>query len=176
MEIEVWKPIEGYEDRYEISNLGRVKSLERRIRIANGSGTSVHEVNKFMTSYEQKQKLMKGQALNIIQRGEYYVPNIVAPKQEKIVLNKYGRMRLKYLKEHQKANYTIMLMDGTLNAHLKEIQETAQTRVEQIINQLKEKSDLTEDMKNINMLYWVGTMNSIKAQAEEIVFSELIYI
>ena len=32
----------------------------------------------------QKQKLMKGQALNIIQRGEYYVPNIVAPKQEKI--------------------------------------------------------------------------------------------
>ena len=67
-------------------------------------------------------------------------------------------------------------MDGTLNAHLKEIQETAQTRVEQIINQLKEKSDLTEDMKNINMLYWVGTMNSIKAQAEEIVFSELIYI
>ena len=108
--------------------------------------------------------------------GEYYVTNIVAPKQEKIVLNKYGRMRLKYLKEHQKANYTIMLMDGTLNAHLKEIQETAQTRVEQIINQLKEKSDLTEDMKNINMLYWVGTMNSIKAQAEEIVFSELIYI
>ena len=85
-------------------------------------------------------------------------------------------MRLKYLKEHQKANYTIMLMDGTLNAHLKEIQETAQTREEQIINQLKEKSDLTEDMKNINMLYWVGTMNSIKAQAEEIVFSELIYI
>lgn len=108
--------------------------------------------------------------------GEYYVPNIVAPKQEKIVLNKYGRIRLKYLKEHKKANYTIMLMDGTLNAHLKEIQETAQTRVEQIINQLKEKSDLTEDMKNINMLYWVGTMNSIKAQAEEIVFSELIYI
>ena len=85
-------------------------------------------------------------------------------------------MRLKYLKEHQKANYTIILMDGTLNAHLKEIQETAQTRAEQIINQLKEKSDLTEDMKNINMLYWVGTMNSIKAQAEEIVFSELIYI
>lgn len=36
MEIEVWKPIEGYEDRYEISNLGRVRSLERRIRISNG--------------------------------------------------------------------------------------------------------------------------------------------
>ena len=107
--------------------------------------------------------------------GDYYIPNIVAPKQEKIVLNKYGKMRLKYLKEYRKADYTIMLINGTLNTHLKEIQETAQTRVEQIIDQLKEKSNLTEDMKNTDVLYWVGTMNSIKAQAEEIVFKELIY-
>lgn len=106
---------------------------------------------------------------------EYYIPNIVTPKQEKIVLNKYGRMRLNYLKEHKKADYTIMLMDGTLYTHLKEIQETADTRVQQIISELKSKSDLTQDMKNTNVLYWVGTMNSIKAQAEEIVFSELIY-
>ena len=109
-------------------------------------------------------------------KGDYYIPNIVAPKQEKIVLNKYGRMRLKYLKEYRKADYTIMLINGTLNTHLKEIQETAQTRAEQIINQLKEKSDLTEDMKNTDVLYWVGTMNSIKSQAEEIVFNELIYV
>ena len=108
--------------------------------------------------------------------GDYYIPNIVAPKQEKITLNKYGRMRLKYLKENKKADYTIMLMEGTLNTHLKEIQETADNRVQQIISQLKAKSDLTEDMKNTDMLYWVGTMNSIKAQAEEIVFSELIYV
>ena len=98
------------------------------------------------------------------------------PKQEKIVLNKYGRMILKYLKEHKKADYTIMLMDGTLNTHLKEIQETADNRVQQIASELKVKSNLTEDMKNTDMLYWVGTMNSIKAQAEEIVFSELIFI
>ena len=85
-------------------------------------------------------------------------------------------MRLKYLKEHKKADYTIMLINGTLNTHLKEIQETTQTRVNQIIDQLKEKSDLTENMKNTDILYWVGTMNSIKAQAEEIVFNELIYV
>ena len=108
--------------------------------------------------------------------GDYYIPNIVAPKQEKVILNKYGRMRLKYLKEHKKADYTIMLMDGTLNTHLKELQETADNRVQQIISELKLKNDLTEAMKNTDMLYWVGTMNSIKAQAEEIVFSELIYI
>jgi hypothetical protein len=104
--------------------------------------------------------------------GDYYIPNLVMPKQEKITLNKYGN----YLKEYKKADYTIMLMNGTLNTHVKEIQETADNRAQQIISELKVKSDLTEDMKNTDMFYWVGTMNSIKAQAEEIVFSELIYI
>ena len=108
--------------------------------------------------------------------GDYYIPNLALPKQEKVTLNKYGRMRLKYLKENKKAEYSIMLMDGTLTKHLKEIQETAQKRVNQIINQLKEKSDLTEDMKDTDILYWVGTMNAIKNQAEEIVISELIYV
>lgn len=67
-------------------------------------------------------------------------------------------------------------MNGTLNAHLKKLEETANNRVQQIIYELKAKSALAEDMKNTDVLYWVGTMNSIKAQAEKIVFSELIYI
>ena len=108
--------------------------------------------------------------------GDYYIPNLEMPKQEKITLNKYGRMRLKYLKEHKKADYTIMLMGGTLNTHLRELQETADSRVQHIISELKTKSNLTENMKNTDMLYWVGTMNTIKTQAEEIVFSELIYV
>ena len=108
--------------------------------------------------------------------GDYYIPNLIMPKQEKITLNKYGRMRLNYLKEHKKAEYSIMLLEGTLNTHLKEIQETATTRVEQIIKLLKEKSNLTEVMKNTDVLYWVGTMNFIKAQAEEIIYKELIYV
>ena len=98
--------------------------------------------------------------------GDYYITNLVLPKQEKVTLNKYGRMRLKYLKENKKAEYSIMLMDGTLNKHLKEIQETSQKRLNQIIYQLKEKSDLTEDLKDTDILYWVGTMNAIKNQAE----------
>ena len=108
--------------------------------------------------------------------GDYYIPNLTLPKQEKIILNKYGRMRLNYLKEHKKAEYSIMLLDGTLNAHLKEIQGIAQNRIEQIINKLKAESDLTEEMKDTDILYWVGTMNAIKNQAEEIVFKELIYV
>ena len=108
--------------------------------------------------------------------GDYYIPNFVIEEQEKITLNKYGRIRLNYLKKHKKAEYSTMLMDGTLNSHLKEIQETATGRVEQIIKQLKAKSNLTEDMKNTDMLYWVGMMNNFKNQAEKIIFNELIYV
>ena len=130
---------------------------------------------KTMNNELPKTKIDERTGIEYHLEGDYYIPNLIMSKQEKITLNKYGRMRLKYLKEHKKSDYTIMLMSGTLSTHLKEIQETADNRVQQIINELKAKSNLTEDMKNTDMLYWVGTMNAIKSQAEEIVFSELIY-
>lgn len=108
--------------------------------------------------------------------GDYYMPNLVLEKEEKIILNKYGRMRLKFLKENKKAEYTIMFMNGTLNKHLKEIQETAQTRVNIIIEQLKQQNNLTEEMKNTDQLYWVSMMNNFKNVAEEIILNELIYV
>ena len=108
--------------------------------------------------------------------GDYYIPNLTVPKQEKITLNKYGRLRLKYLKEDKKAEYTMLLVENKLNSHLKEIQEIAEKNVSNLIEQLKAKSDLTEDMKNTDPLYWVGTMNTIKNQAEEIVLKDLIYV
>lgn len=114
--------------------------------------------------------------IEYVRQRDYYIPNLVLQKQKKIHLNKYGRMRLNYLKEHKKAEYTIMFMENTLTDHLEEIQETAQKRVNQIIDDLKSKSNLTEDMKNTDMLYWVGTMNAIKQQAEEIVLNELLYV
>ena len=69
-----------------------------------------------------------------------------------------------------------MFMENTLIDHLEEIQESATKRVNQIIDDLKAKSNLKEDMKNTDMLYWVGTMNAIKQQAEEIILKELIYV
>ena len=108
--------------------------------------------------------------------GDYYMPNLVLEKEEKIILNKYGRMRLKFLKENKKAEYTIMFVNGTLNKHLKEIQQTAQTRVNIIIEQLKQQNNLTEEMKNTDQLYWVRMMNNFKNTAEEIILNELIYV
>lgn len=108
--------------------------------------------------------------------GDYYLPNLKLEQEEKVQLNKYGLLRLDYLKKHKKAELSIMFMDMTLNIHLKEVQELAQARVNKLVEQLKAKSSLTEDMKNTDMLYWVGTMNAIKNQAEEIVLKELIYV
>ena len=108
--------------------------------------------------------------------GDYYLPNLKLEKEEKVQLNKYGLLRLDYLKKHKKAELSIMFMDMTLNKHLKEVQELAQARVSELVEQLKAKSGLTEDMKNTDILYWVGTMNAIKNQAEEIVLKELIYV
>lgn len=109
-------------------------------------------------------------------KGDYYIPNLYLKEEEKIILNKYGRARLRFLKEHKKAEYTIMFIDGNLNKHLKEIQETAQTRVDIIVSQLKEKNNLQENLKDTDPLYWTGMMNNFKLEAEEIVYRELICV
>lgn len=108
--------------------------------------------------------------------GDYYIPNLKLEQEEKVQLNKYGLLRLEYLKEHKKVEFSILFMNMTLNRHLKEVQKLAQSRVTELVKQLKAESSLTEDMKNTDMLYWVGTMNAIKNQAEEIVLKELIYV
>ena len=87
-------------------------------------------------------------------QGDYFMPNLVLEK-ERITLNKYGRARLRYLKENKKVEYMIMFTKGTLNKHLKEIQETAEKRLNIIMEQLKKQNNLTEEMKNIDQLYWV---------------------
>ena len=108
--------------------------------------------------------------------GDYYLPNLTLEQEKKITLNKYGLLRLDYLKKYKKADYIILFMNKELNNHLKEMQEIAQARVNELVEQLKTKSNLTENMKNTDMLYWIGTMNAIKNQAEEIILKELIYV
>ncbi len=70
----------------------------------------------------------------------------------------------------------IMFTKGTLNKHLKEIQETADNRINLIIEQLKKQNNITEEMKNTDQLYWVSMMNNFKSTAEEIILKELIYV
>ena len=108
--------------------------------------------------------------------GDYYLPNLVLEAEEKVILNKYGLLRLNYLKGHKKADYIIMIMNKTLNKHLKEVQETAKARVDTLIKEFAKQYNIDEELKAENQLEWVQMMNNCKNRAEEIVFSELIYI
>lgn len=56
--------------------------------------------------------------------GDYYVPNIKAPEQIKgFKFEKYSALRLKYLKEHRRGEYTYLLIENKLQSHLLEAQK-----------------------------------------------------
>ena len=106
-------------------------------------------------------------------RGEQYYPLLELPEQKEI--GKYGRLHLEYLKAHRKGYHTTLLMEGTLNQRLCEIDLEARTMVETIISRLAAERGIDEDLKARDMLRWVAEMNNIKASAEEIVLREVVY-
>ena len=108
--------------------------------------------------------------------GDYYIPNLVLPNRKNVTLGKYGRMRARYLKEHKKAEYSIMLIENTLQDHLIEIDKTANERFNLLMKKFAEKENITEELKATNQLEWVGKINSIKNAVEEIILKELIYV
>lgn len=104
---------------------------------------------------------------------ETYLPDLKVGPTEPI--GKYGRLRKKYLKDYRNPLYQAMLIKGTLDEHLAEIDGTANKYLDRIIKGMVEADGLTEEMKNTDMLRWVGLMNNYKACAEEIILHELIY-
>lgn len=109
-------------------------------------------------------------------KGDYYYPMIAIPKQEKIIIGKYGRARLNYIKQHKKCLYTELIMSDTLNQHLSEIDKTANKRINKIICEIaiKENLPIHYDGK-MEQLEWVSLMNNYKNCANEIIFKELIF-
>ena len=108
------------------------------------------------------------------QNGDYQIPNLALSATEQKPLGKYGRMRKAYLKEHRPLIYNQLLLTEKLYPHLIEIDETANSRLEQMMPQLAESAGATEELKARDPMRWVGLMNTCKAQAEEILMAELI--
>lgn len=109
--------------------------------------------------------------------GDYYIPNLVLEnKMKSVSIGKYGRLRLKYLKQYKKAEYTILFMEDKLQEHLEQIDKEAQQRYDIIMKQLMKKQNVTEELKQKEQLKWVGLMNNFKNLAEEIILKELIYV
>ena len=107
--------------------------------------------------------------------GDYLIPDLMLNVKAYPPLGKYGRMRERYLREHRSLLYSTMLLGGRLDDHLHEIDAVAQKRMDQLMRQMAEMAGITEELKAHDPMRWVGEMNAIKAQAEEMIFEELIY-
>ena len=106
--------------------------------------------------------------------GDYLIPDLTLNAKAYPPLGKYGRMREKYLRQHRHLLYSTMLLSGRLDDHLHEIDAAAQKRMDQLMRQMAETAGITEELKARDPIRWVGEMNAIKAQAEEMIFEELI--
>ena len=110
--------------------------------------------------------------LSYTQTGDYLLPNLTL-HQPKTPLGKYGRLRRTYLKDHRPVLYNTMLLNGSLYPHLMEVEQTAESRMQQTMEQLLKQNPAPD--KAQNQLMWVQHMNSLKAQVEEVILMELIY-
>lgn len=114
--------------------------------------------------------------LTYSRNGDYYIPDLTLIGQPYKPIGKYGRMRKRYLKERHPGLYSSLILSEKLYPHLLEIDEAANRRLEMIMPKLIKSAGVTETLKASDPMKWVGLMNTLKAQAEEIILSELVYV
>ena len=107
------------------------------------------------------------------QEGDYLLPNVEVPESPAIGI--WGQRRHKYLIEHNHALYTALFLSGKLTAHLEEIDRVATKMYDRLVEQLKERDGITEELKSVNQMEWVQRTNAIRSEAETVVMGELIY-
>lgn len=106
--------------------------------------------------------------------GDYYYPNLTT-KQAKVSLSKYGRMRMRYLKQHQYGLYFKLLSNGELYSHLEEVDKQANDLYDKLLIDFKNKRNITEALKEKNQMQWVQEMNNIDTCINEVICDTLIY-
>lgn len=105
--------------------------------------------------------------------GDYYLPDLgVEPGYP---LGKYGMMRMQYLEKHRPGLYTRLLLSGKLNDDLHQADIQAQHLLDTMKPQMAKEAGVTEQLKMTDQLLWVGMMNAIKSQVEEIIWNEIIH-
>ncbi|QNK40266.1 TnpV protein [Caproicibacter fermentans] len=114
--------------------------------------------------------------LTYSRNGDYCIPDLTFTKQPDKPIGKYGRMRKQYLHDHCPSLYSSLILSEKLYPHLLEIDEAANRRLEVIMPELMKSAGVTEQLKASNPMKWVGLMNALKEQAEEIILSELINV
>lgn len=106
--------------------------------------------------------------------GLYY-PDLYFPEETAYPIGKYGMLRKDYLKEHRKGLYLELILAGKLNEHLHQIEEECNQMMDRLVEEMKERQGVTEELKMQDQMAWVGRMNNIRACAEEMVVKEIVY-
>ena len=107
--------------------------------------------------------------------GDYYLPDLGFPEKASAPLGRYGRMRKAYIEEHRPGLYERLLLSGKLYEHLEKIDTCCAERMDRMIRRMADAKGITEELKAMDQLAWVGRMNSIRQRAEEIVLEEIVY-
>lgn len=110
------------------------------------------------------------------QVGDYLLPNLILPEQQDQPLGVWGQRHARYLKQHHKIIYMNLLTSGKLNGYLVDIENQAENLFLQLIKQLAESENITEELKAKDQMEWVAQMNNVCNRAREIVNSKLIFI
>ena len=135
--------------------------------------------NSIMRVRKKKTALRKGvlmmREIAYSRQGDYLLPDITVPDEPETHVGKYGSLRRNYLKEQHYGIFLSLLTQGKLNQHLKETQEEAQGRMEQIVSEMAKSQEVTEELKAKDQMLWLSMMNNIRQAAEEIVMNELVY-
>ena len=113
----------------------------------------------------------KGNGLWYERNGDYYLPCLSLPERKPVGI--WGQRYRRFLKEHREATYTAMLLGGTLDDHVAEIDRQAEEMLDLLIKQMAAQEGVTEQLKASDQMAWVGAMNNIRARAEEVVRAEL---
>ena len=113
--------------------------------------------------------------LDYVLVGDYYIPALRLTEESRPI-GHWGRRRKAYLEEARPALYCSLLLSGKLWTHLADVNEQAEERLDLIMEQMKAAEGVTEELKARNQLAWVQHMNSIRSRAEEIIYTELVYV
>lgn len=115
--------------------------------------------------------------IEYVKQGDYLLPNLVIENQNYGEINKYGYLRLNYIKEHKKGLYQTLLMKNELTSHLLSASKECEERLKKLMdNYIKNDKKLSEKSKENSGIEWVKLMNNYKNTAEEIILKELIYV
>ena len=105
---------------------------------------------------------------------DYYLPDLAVFQKEPATYGRFGRMRLKYLKEHRRAAYINLKTSGQLTYHLNEIDREANEMLQLLIEQMAQTQGISEQLKEEDQMAWVGAMNNIRSAAEEVISRNIV--